>query len=205
MPRPHIDRRAAALLLLCLPGLLGPACAPHQSPSPPQPGTSAPALEPATPLATEVSPQTALLTQPHTRAKAPMSLTLQGQPDGADLLLTATLTVRGRIPGDPVLHVELPPGAELVAGQPDETLPRPLDASVQRTYRVRGAAAGPVTVTAAALGPGAGAHALATYPPTRAPKSRPERPALQPIRPVRVQGVTIDRAIPLAPGVEEGR
>jgi len=127
-----------------------------------------------------------------------MALAVQGAEAGNELVLTVTLTVAGRVPGAVALRLELPPGAKLLEGQAEEHLSRPSKGTLQRTFRLAGVR-GPVKVTADSLGKSAGAYATASFPATTRRAQPANGPTLRPMQPVRVQGVTIDRSVPLTP------
>ena len=146
------------------------------------------------------TPRPAVVTPDTQRALAPMTLKLEArqlQPDGALVELTATLTAAGGLPGAPVMRIQLPQGATLADGEPEETLDLPVEGggSVTRVFQVAGAGQGEVTVSAEASSEGAGARAVAYYP---------ERPAAQ-VKPVEkraiprteIKGETVDRAVPI--------
>lgn len=151
-----------------------------------QPGTTPPAPS-------EVTPDTQ-------RAMAPMTLKLEArqlQPDGALVELTATLTINGGLPGPPVLRIQLPQGATLSDGEPEETLELPGQAGtpVKRIFQLAGVGQGEVEVSAESSGQGAGARAVAYYP-RRAPA--PVKPVEKRAIPsTKIKGETVDRAVPI--------
>lgn len=134
------------------------------------------------------------------RLEVPLRLALEGTERGDEAVVTATLTVTGRLKVAPVLRVRLPEGATLAAGAVEEPLAVPADGGdVVRTFRVRGLAGRSLTVSADVVTRAAGAHAQATWPAVeKAPQAAPQVRAV-PIRPVEVHGVRIDHAIPLTP------
>ena len=61
-----------------------------------------------------------------TRMLVPLKMALQGETQGDRTMLTATLTVQGRLAGRPTMRVLLPMGAVLVEGTVvEEDLTRP--------------------------------------------------------------------------------
>jgi hypothetical protein len=133
----------------------------------------------------------------HHAPRAPLTLALSGERVGGRTRLTATVEAVGRLPAPPVLQIALPAGATLATGAAEETLP-PLapGARLERVFEVAGAAAAPVDVSVSAPGPGMGAHAAAAWPAAE-PAPAPAVPALRPVPPVRLFGVTLDRAVRL--------
>jgi hypothetical protein len=125
------------------------------------------------------------------RRLAPLKIELQGRADGDRLVLDAAVLAPGHLPAAPVLRVVLPPGATLEQGLAEETLPAA--ARTERRFVVRGAKA-PVRVEALANAAGAGVHARAQWP---AAATRRPAPAMQPLAPVRVNGVVVEQAVPL--------
>lgn len=140
-----------------------------------------------------------------TQAPPPLALTVAALVDGDVVEVTATVSMRGRLPADPVLRVVLPEGAILQEGAREETLARPTDGddrasetSVVRRFVVRGLGSGRVQLTADAISPASGAHAQTAWPPLQ-PAALHAAPIPVRIPPVIVGGVRIDQAIPLEP------
>lgn len=141
------------------------------------------------------------------RLEPPLRVTLEGTARGDDAEVTATIAVRGRLAATPILRIALPDGATLVQGLPEEAvagIEPGTDAT--RRFGVRGLGAGRVTVMVDAASPAAGAHAEASWPapfPVEAVLC-PQAPRTEPIPPVTVGGVRIDRAVPLSPAKRQG-
>ncbi|MBP7127153.1 hypothetical protein KBD49_12385 [Myxococcota bacterium] len=134
------------------------------------------------------------------RLEVPLKVSLSGEEAGDRATLTAEVEVRGRLPVPPVLRLELPEGARLVEGLPEETLPEATGpVTVTRTFVVEGLLGRPATVVAEMVSPGAGARSQASWPLAKeAPRVRPA-PKAVPIQPVEVRGVRIQQAIPIEP------
>ena len=140
-----------------------------------------------------------------TQAPPPLALAVTAAADGDVVEVTATVSMRGRLPADPVLRVQLPDGARLQEGAAEEILARPIDGDdrasetdIVRRFVVRGLGSGRLHLTADALSPASGAHAQAAWPPLQTAALH-AAPTPERIPPVIVGGVRIDQAIPLEP------
>ena len=118
----------------------------------------------------------------------PFVLQLAGSAIGPDLVLEAELQIHAPLGGPVRLYLELPAGSQLAAGRADEHIPADAPARVRRSFRVRGALAGPVRVIAEAEGQGWGGRAVRQWPP-EPDKSAPRvRVGDRPVAPVRPAG-----------------
>lgn len=129
------------------------------------------------------------------RPEAPLSVDVSTVPSGAGWLVQSTLHVRGRIPGEIELYLELPPGSRLVDGSRLARWPH-ADPGTLLTHRwlVVGHPAG-LHVLAKTGSVHAGAAASATWPTDET--ALEPGPDAMPIPPVSFRGLRIDRAIML--------
>lgn len=110
--------------------------------------------------------------------------------------LTVTVTRLARLPvSRVVLKVTMPHGAVLENGRPEETFDFGSAQVITRVFRVRNSGGERVRVEAVAEGPASGARAWMSYP--REPPRQPTPVKLKKIKPVTINGVVIDRAIPI--------
>ncbi|HOU53123.1 MAG TPA: hypothetical protein PLQ97_04270 [Myxococcota bacterium] len=136
----------------------------------------------------------------HTRIEVPLKVTLSGEEAGDRATLIAEVEVRGRLPAAPVLRLQLPEGARLVEGVPEETLAGATEpGQVTRTFVVEGLQGRTATVVAEMVSPGAGARSQASWPMSREAIRVQPTPQAVPIPPVEVRGVRIQQAIPIEP------
>lgn len=135
-----------------------------------------------------------------TRPAAPLAVQLAGVPSGDTVTLTAIVDVRSRLGADPTLRVTLPPGAVLVAGKAEEKLTAGAGAKVERRFVVKGAK-GQVRVSAVVAGAASGARAEAAWPKVAVRTAPKVVQKVTPVplakRPVKLRGLTLDRAVPL--------
>lgn len=124
---------------------------------------------------------------------APMALTVQGAPEGGAVRLVASLNVGGRVRGPVVLELQLPDGAVLLEGRERELLGQVEPGTrLERTYVVLGLTA-PCRLTASSSDASSGASSSAVWPePARI---RTAAPRLAQVRPFRVMGTTISKAV----------
>lgn len=137
--------------------------------------------------------------------QAPLALSLDGRVrDDGTWELTAEVTVSGTLAVPPILRVELPDGARLLDGRPSESLPASgTDATRVRRFVVADAPA-PVQVVVSAVAGGYGASVAASWPPVGV-VDRVGPSGFAPIRPTRVGGMPVDRAVPLGSDVAPSR
>jgi len=192
-------KRTAVLALLALVGtLLAAGCAP------PRDGASGAARAPTTPDPAVAGPSgPALAGATTTAAGPPLRLQVQGLEVGEGICeITALVTVAGRAPAPPTLRLDLPAGAALLSGSAQETLALPqIGEALERRFRVR-RPNGSIRVTLAAASTGGGFHAEAFYPPQVQKPSTAASPSTVAVPRVKLQGVTVERAVPIGPAAE---
>jgi hypothetical protein len=102
------------------------------------------------------------------RARRPLELYLEGVEDPArgTTVLIATIRLAAGLIAPPVVHLELPPGAELVRGYVEEVLSAPgREVTYRREYVVRGAR-GPIRIRVQSFGVAGGTRVEACWPST---------------------------------------
>ncbi|MFH1438492.1 MAG: hypothetical protein ABIJ56_22475 [Pseudomonadota bacterium] len=131
--------------------------------------------------------------------KHPLTMKLfAGEIEGGKLELVVRVEINGKLPSDPVLKIHLPEGVELETGLAEEALALSGGSEVIERRFVVPNTTPSARFTVDAAGPGAGAHAEAGWP-----EAEPAEPAKMPetisISPVKLHGVTLDKAIPVKP------
>ncbi|MFZ4579124.1 MAG: hypothetical protein ACOYOB_12065 [Myxococcota bacterium] len=133
------------------------------------------------------------------RVELPLHLTLTGSAEGDRVTLRAVVRVTGHLPAPAILKVVLPEGAALESGLPVDRLGElAQDTVTERSFVVTGLK-GPVRVTVESSSDAAGFEAHAQWP--EAPAAAVEvAPRMEPVAPVKILGIQVDKAVPVAPG-----
>ena len=131
--------------------------------------------------------------------KHPLTMKLfAGEIEGGKLELIVRVEINGKLPSDPVLKIHLPEGVELETGLAEETLALSGGSEmIERRFVVPNTTPS-ARFTVDAAGPGAGAHAEAKWPKAESTGTA-KMPETISISPVKLHGVTLDKAIPVQP------
>jgi hypothetical protein len=128
-------------------------------------------------------------------AQAPLSVTLEGRPDQEGVQLLATVQVTGRLAAPIDFAIEWDGQAQLVQGSKAEVIEwEGASGTIQKSFILVGNPT-EVRVKASSISQSMGATAKAAWPP----RSPSDVPAVEmtPIKPVKINGLKVDKAVPL--------